>query len=102
MPETLTSAVSEGVATIILDRPERLNAYNPTMFTQVLEAFDATDTDDDVRAVVGTGAGQSFCAGADLGAGGRTLRSDIELGEGPARRDTGGALAFASSARSSR
>jgi len=92
MPKTLTYAVAEGVATITLNRPERLNAFNREMFAELLEAFDATDADDAVRAVVVTGAGRAFCAGADLGARERTFRSDIDIGDGPAPRDTGGEL----------
>ena len=92
MPETIIYDVTDGVATITLNRPERLNAYNRTMQGELLEAFDATDADDDVRAVVVTGAGRAFCAGADLGAGGATFRSDAEVGAGPAPRDGGGEL----------
>jgi enoyl-CoA hydratase/carnithine racemase len=92
MPETIIYDVADGVATITLNRPERLNAYNRTMHGEMIEAFDATDADDDVRAVVVTGAGRAFCAGADLGAGGATFRSDTEIGGGPAPRDGGGEL----------
>jgi enoyl-CoA hydratase/carnithine racemase len=92
MPETLIYGVADGVATITLNRPERLNAFNRTMFGELLDAFDATDADDDVRAVVVTGSGRAFCAGADLGAGGATFRSTTEIGEGPAPRDSGGEL----------
>jgi enoyl-CoA hydratase/carnithine racemase len=92
MPETLIYDVADGVATITLNRPERLNAFNRTMFGELLDAFDATDADDNVRAVVVTGSGRAFCAGADLGAGGATFRSNTEIGEGPAPRDSGGEL----------
>ena len=92
MPETLTYHVADGVATITLNRPDRLNAFNPTMFGELLKAFDATDADDSVRAVVVTGAGRAFCAGADLGAGGRTFHSSADVGTGPAPRDRGGEL----------
>ena len=92
MSKTLTYAVADGVATITLNRQERLNAFDRTMCAELLDAFDATDADDGVRAVVVTGAGRAFCAGADLGAGGRTFRSDIDIGEGPAPRDRGGEL----------
>src|ERR1039457_2322542 len=92
MARTLTYAVADGVATITLNRPERLNAFDRTMFAELLETFDATDADDDVRAVIVTGAGRAFCAGADLGSGGRAFRSNIDIGEGPAPRDRGGEL----------
>src|SRR5437899_409022 len=56
-----------------LDRPDRLNAFTVTMQDDLIAAFDRTDADDDVRAVVVTGRGRAFCAGADLGAGGSTF-----------------------------
>lgn len=92
MPETLTYAIADGVATITLNRPDRLNAFNRTMFGELLEAFDETDADDAVRAVVVTGAGRAFCAGADLGGGAKTFRSTVDIGDGPVPRDTGGEL----------
>ena len=92
MPETLTYAITDGVATITLNRPDRLNAFNRTMFGELLEAFDETDADDAVRAVVVTGAGRAFCAGADLGGGAKTFRSTVDIGDGPVPRDTGGEL----------
>jgi enoyl-CoA hydratase/carnithine racemase len=92
VPETLTYAITDGVATITLNRPDRLNAFNRTMFGELLEAFDETDADDAVRAVVVTGAGRAFCAGADLGGGAKTFRSTVDIGDGPVPRDTGGEL----------
>lgn len=65
--------VADGVLTITLDRPDRLNAYTETMGRELIEAFDRADGDDDVRAIVVTGAGRGFCAGADLGGGGATF-----------------------------
>lgn len=65
--------VAGGVATLTLDRPERLNAFTGTMARELLAAFDATDADDDVRVVLLTGAGRGFCAGADLQAGASTF-----------------------------
>lgn len=59
--------ISEGIATITLNRPEKLNAYTGTMMTEIIDALDRTDADDAVRAVIFTGAGErAFCAGADL------------------------------------
>lgn len=66
-------AVADAVATITLNRPERLNAFTFTMRGELIEAFDLADADDSVRAVVVTGAGRAFCAGADLGGGGETF-----------------------------
>ena len=58
--------VSDHVATITLNRPEKLNAFTNTMLHELIAAFDLSDADDDVRAVIVTGAGRAFCAGADL------------------------------------
>lgn len=69
----LQYSVAEGIATLTLDRPDKLNAYTFTMRAEMLDAFDRIDADDSVRAVVVTGAGRAFCAGADLGAGGATF-----------------------------
>jgi enoyl-CoA hydratase/carnithine racemase len=57
---------AEGVATITLNRPDKLNALTATMYEGLVAAFDRADEDDDVRAVVVTGAGRAFCAGVDL------------------------------------
>jgi enoyl-CoA hydratase/carnithine racemase len=80
--------VSAGVATITLDRPDALNAFTPTMQHELIAAFDRIDADDDVRAVVVTGRGRGFCAGADLSAGGETFAHD-ESGDDD-HRDGGG------------
>ncbi|MGK5556863.1 crotonase/enoyl-CoA hydratase family protein [Actinomadura kijaniata] len=66
-------SVADGIATITLNRPHRMNAYTYTMRNEMLDAFDRIDADDAVRAVVVTGAGRAFCAGADLGGGGATF-----------------------------
>ena len=65
--------VSEAVCTVTLDRPEKLNAVTSAMLGELRAAFDLADADDVVRAVIVTGAGRAFCAGADLSAGGRTF-----------------------------
>jgi enoyl-CoA hydratase/carnithine racemase len=65
--------VADGVLTITLNRPDRLNAFTGTMMEELIAAFDASDADDDVRAVIVTGEGRGFCAGADLAAGGETF-----------------------------
>ena len=71
--EHITTELSERVLTITLNRPERLNAWTPTMAEELIEAFDRADADDEVRVVIVTGAGRGFCAGADLAAGGETF-----------------------------
>ena len=85
--------VADNVLTITLDRPDRLNAYTATMQRELLEAFDRADADDDVRAVIVTGAGRSFCAGADLSEGGSTFDWRERGGDGPPR-DGGGQVSL--------
>ena len=65
--------VEDGVCTVTLNRPDRLNAVNTPMLDELREAWDRADGDDGVRAVIVTGAGRAFCAGADLGSGGTTF-----------------------------
>jgi enoyl-CoA hydratase/carnithine racemase len=92
--ETIGLEVEAGVATLTLNRPDKLNAFTGDMAKELLAAFDHVDADDDIRAVVVTGAGRAFCAGADLSLGGGTFdpaAGGITAGgEGRARRDTGG------------
>jgi len=71
--ETLLYAVEDGIATITLNRPEKLNAFTARMMKELIEVFDITDGDDAVRVVIVTGAGRAFCAGADLSGGGATF-----------------------------
>ena len=74
--EQILFAVQDGVATITLNRPAQLNAYTDRMMREVVDALDRTDADDDVRAVVFTGAGRGYCAGADLSEGEDTFLVD--------------------------
>ena len=69
----ISTQVDEGILTITLDRPDKLNAFTGRMMFELIDAFDRADADDDVRVVVVTGAGRGFCAGADLSAGGSTF-----------------------------
>ncbi|HEU4968400.1 crotonase/enoyl-CoA hydratase family protein [Sphingomonas sp.] len=71
--ETILTELDEGILTITLNRPDRLNAFTPVMMKELIAAFDQADADDSVRAVIMTGAGRAYCAGADLGAGGATF-----------------------------
>lgn len=71
--DTLTLEVADAVATITLNRPDRLNAFTAGMMRDLIGAFDTTDADDEVRCVIVTGAGRAFCAGADLSAGEATF-----------------------------
>jgi len=68
--ETLRTELDDGVLTVTLDRPDRLNAFNLQMMHDWLDLLDEIDADDAVRVVIVTGAGRGFCAGADLGSGG--------------------------------
>jgi len=88
--EQIRYEVADGVLTITLDRPDRLNAFTPTMARELIAAFDAADADDDVRAVIVTGAGRGFCAGADLEAGGQTFDYRARGVEDEVPRDGGG------------
>src|SRR5438128_5322281 len=88
--EQILYEAGEGVLTITLHRPEKLNAFTPTMMRELIDAFDRADADDGVRAVIVTGAGRAFCAGADLSGGGTTFDRP---GDGPeAHRDGGGVV----------
>jgi len=68
--------VADGIATIALNRPDKLNAGTPTMVRELLAAIGAVDADDDVRCVILTGNGRAFCAGADLSGGAGTFDYD--------------------------
>jgi enoyl-CoA hydratase/carnithine racemase len=71
--EQIATELDDRVLTITLNRPDRLNAWTATMCQELLQAFDRADADDEVRAVIVTGAGRGFCAGADLAAAGDTF-----------------------------
>ena len=73
---TILYEVEENILTITLDRPEALNAFNNNMLEELLDACDRADADDNVKAIIVTGAGRAFCAGADLSSGGKTFNSD--------------------------
>jgi enoyl-CoA hydratase/carnithine racemase len=93
-PTQVATDVADGVLTITLDRPDRLNAFTATMLRELLDAFDRADEDDAVRAVVVTGRGRAFCAGADLSSGGDTFDPAAHGGSERAEehRDGGGLL----------
>lgn len=99
--QTIAYAVEDGIATITLNRPDKLNAFTSRMRVELIAAFDETDADDDVRAVIVTGAGRAFCAGADLSEGGKTfdyaargdaVRDELKVGEH--YRDGGGTVSL--------
>ncbi len=94
--EEILYSVDGPVATITLHRPDKMNAFTNRMLKEIIDAFDRTDADDSVRAVIVTGAGKAFCAGADLSGGGETFAkggSDVAAKSGVVR-DGGGLVAL--------
>jgi enoyl-CoA hydratase/carnithine racemase len=89
-------SVDDSVATITLNRPEQLNAFTGTMMREMIDAFDRVDAEDEVRAVIVTGAGRGFCAGADLSAGGATFAKggSDEITPAGVPRDGGGMVSL--------
>jgi enoyl-CoA hydratase/carnithine racemase len=74
--ETILYDVEDQILTLTLNRPEKLNAFTREMLYEMIDAFDRADADDNVRAIIVTGAGRAFCAGADLSSGGNTFDAD--------------------------
>lgn len=71
--ETIKYEVQDNILTLTLHRPDKLNAFTGQMMFEMIDAFDRADADDDVRAIIITGEGRAFCAGADLSAGAKTF-----------------------------
>jgi len=94
--QELERELEDGICTLVLNRPHKLNAVTGTMIDELIEAFDQADADDAVRVVIVTGAGRAFCAGADLSAGGGTFdRAARARGEAAGEhRDGGGRVAL--------
>jgi enoyl-CoA hydratase/carnithine racemase len=88
--EQITAEAADGVLTITLNRPDRLNAWTPLMGQELIAAFDAADADDAVRTIIVTGAGRGFCAGADLQGGGATFSQREPQAGDSIPRDGGG------------
>lgn len=89
--------VQDRILTITLNRPDKLNAFTPVMCGELIDAFGRADREDEVRAIIVTGAGRAFCAGADLSGGGQTFdfeasgrSKDLET-----HRDGGGRVSLA-------
>ena len=76
--EQILYDVDENILTITLNRPDKLNAFTGQMLAELLDALDRADADDDVKAIIFTGAGRGFCAGADLSAGANTFNRDAD------------------------
>ena len=88
---TILYDLEDSVLLITLNRPEILNAFNRDMMAEMIDALDKADADDNVRAIIVTGAGRGFCAGADLSAGGNTFNADArDDREDGLHRDGGG------------
>ena len=95
--ETLLYEIEDHVLTITLNRPDKLNAFNNTMRVELIDALDHADADDDVRAIIFTGAGRAYCAGADLSGGGSTFDRDVNADGGvvnEVHRDGGGLVSL--------
>src|ERR1700755_593454 len=78
--ETITYEVAEQILTITLNRPDKLNAFTGQMMSEMIDAFDKADADDNVRAIIVTGAGRGFCASADLSFGWHTFAPCAAVG----------------------
>ena len=92
--ETLLCEVRDHILTITLNRPDRMNAFTTPMAHEIIDALTAANDNDDVRAIVFTGAGRAYCAGADLGSGSATFDYG-EASETVDIRDTGGLVTLA-------
>ena len=95
--KTITIEQHDNVAVLLLNRPEKLNAFTMLMLEELLSAFDTIEADDNLKAVIISGAGRAFCAGADLSSGKNTFNPSFDTfgkKEGDYRRDTGGILAL--------
>lgn len=94
--EQIIYEVDGRILTITLNRPDKLNAYTRTMQNEIIDALDRADEDDIIRAIIFTGAGRGYCAGADLSSGGNTFDYDargVEIAE-EGHRDGGGVLSL--------
>lgn len=94
--QDITFAVADGIATITLHRPDKMNAFTGRMMHEIIAALDITDADDNVKVVIFTGSGRAYCAGADLSSGGETFAkggSDVQTKQG-VPRDGGGLVSL--------
>ncbi|WP_035655472.1 crotonase/enoyl-CoA hydratase family protein, partial [Bradyrhizobium sp. STM 3809] len=90
--QTILYDVADKILTITLNRPEKLNAFTGTMMEELIDAFDRADKDDGVRAIIVTGSGRAFCAGADLSSGADTFDRDAK--RGPVKRHADGRVDY--------
>jgi len=95
--KTITIEQHDNVAVLLLNRPEKLNAFTILMLEELLSALNSIEADDNLKAVIISGTGRAFCAGADLSSGKDTFNPSFDTfgkKEGDFRRDTGGILAL--------
>ena len=90
--EHIKYEVADRILTITLNRPDKLNAFTAIMQRELIDAFDHSDKDDNIRAVIVTGEGRAFCAGADLSAGADTFGSALQ--RGPIKRSADGKVDY--------
>ena len=93
-PHDMLYAAAEHVATITFARPEQLNAFRAATLREFIALLDRVDADDEIRAVVVTGQGRAFCAGADISGGPRAFEPTPDSSGGAPPRDGGGILAL--------
>ncbi len=91
MYETIRTEIKNGIMTIFLNRPEKLNAYTEQMSEELIQVYRHADINDDVRAIIVTGEGNAFCAGMDLSEGESTFSSSKDIDE---YRDSGGRISL--------
>ena len=92
MYDTIIYEVDNGILTLTLNRPEKLNAFTGDMLREMMDALDRADADDAIRAIIVTGAGRAFCAGADLSSGGDTFNADTRDDRAGGLQPDGGGL----------
>ncbi|WP_102028457.1 enoyl-CoA hydratase-related protein [Salirhabdus sp. Marseille-P4669] len=91
MYKTIKSELDHGIATLFLNRPDKMNAYTHQMNEELLDFYKKADDDDNVRVIIVTGEGRAFCAGMDLSEGGSTFDSDGTIDD---YRDLGGQVSL--------
>lgn len=89
--ETVLTDLTDRVLTVTMNRPDRMNAFNRQVMTELLDVLEEADREDEVRVIIVTGAGRAFCAGADVSSGGGTFDHSKA---GAWHRDTGGQVAL--------
>lgn len=89
---TIKYEVEEGILTLTLDRPEAMNAFTREMLAEMLDACDRADADDEIKAIIVTGSGRAFCAGADLSSGGNTFDADARSDRASGLQPDGGGV----------